>query len=701
LIKVNTWGSHDAKYINAVMKIPEMAEIRVSVYDDRNKVHAEDFIWYGMKYPGIHDISGNYSSMDLIYRDFCFNLEFGGEDDIFVYKVTSLKEDEAIKFFVAGILRWGVEGSIKVAGDSITIETGGKKDTITVVGVRDHNTLINTLHSGVLMESASPVYIRCNHSMTIEEMEAYLSSKREAAIARQAKSGGFLKDSCEAIIKSLAWNTFYDPGLKSMLTVISRQWCNGYAQQVFGSYILAEWDTFFAGILSSIQDKELAYLQIYNILGQVTEKGFIPNVSSQRGKTEDRSQPPVGAYCIYKLYKQFMEKELLEKTFDTLLRWHNWWWIYRDGNKDGLLEWGSDPYPEGVRLGYDAHSLNAAKLESGLDNSPMYDEATFNDETNTMELADVGLNSLFALDAWALARIASEIGRIDLAQELDNEYEHLKYKINKFLWNEKKGIYLNRYWDGRFSFRISPTCFYPMIAGIATEHQAKLMVKKHLLNPEEFWGEYVIPSNSRSEKEFNDNFYWRGRIWGPMNFLVCEGLKRYGFYDTAYSFSKKSLNLFRKEWEEKGHIHENYNCITGEGDDVPSSDSFYHWGALLAYIAVSEVIEVQAWGGIRLGNLSGKECFVENYPIGNSLYSIFINGGMRVTRNGEDYIMTDKPVLITDFRIEYGIMSFSVISKVPVNIRINLPEGISKIVVRSGADTREYSSPDRTITLSV
>ena len=39
-----------------------------------------------------------------------------------------------------------------------------------------------------------------------------------------------------------------------------------------------------------------------------------------------------------------------------------------------------------------------------------------------------------------------------------------------------------------------------------------------------------------------------------------------------------------KEWTEKRHVHENYNAMTGTGDDVQSSDRFYHWGALLGYV---------------------------------------------------------------------------------------------------------------------
>jgi hypothetical protein len=48
--------------------------------------------------------------------------------------------------------------------------------------------------------------------------------------------------------------------------------------------------------------------------------------------------------------------------------------------------------------------------------------------------------------------------------------------------------------------------------------------------------------------------------------------------------AQRSFALFSKEETEKGHVHENYNAIAGDGDDVTNSDKFYHWGALLGYM---------------------------------------------------------------------------------------------------------------------
>jgi glycogen debranching enzyme len=127
-----------------------------------------------------------------------------------------------------------------------------------------------------------------------------------------------------------------------------------------------------------------------------------------------------------------------------------------------------------------------------------------------------------------------------------------------------------------------------MLAHAATPAQAKIMVDKHLLNPREFWGEWVIPSIARDDPAFNDQNYWRGRIWGPMNYLVYLGLRNYDNSAIRQEFAQKSYSLFLKEWSEKGHVHENYNAMTGTGDDVSSSDRFYHWGALLGYVQYME-----------------------------------------------------------------------------------------------------------------
>ena len=164
------------------------------------------------------------------------------------------------------------------------------------------------------------------------------------------------------------------------------------------------------------------------------------------------------------------------------------------------------------------------------------------------------------------------------------------YRANlKGLWDEKTGFYYNRSTRTMdFNYRTSPTCFYPLLAKAPTQNQAERMVKEHLLNTNEFWGKYVIPSVPKNDPAFKDNEYWRGRIWAPLNFLVYMGLNNYEFREVKRLFAEKSKNLLLKSWLSHGYVFENYNALTGIGDDVVRSDKFYHWGALLGYISLME-----------------------------------------------------------------------------------------------------------------
>ena len=73
-----------------------------------------------------------------------------------------------------------------------------------------------------------------------------------------------------------------------------------------------------------------------------------------------------------------------------------------------------------------------------------------------------------------------------------------------------------------------------------------------------------------------------------MNYLVYLGLRNYDQPQVRAALAQKSMALFENEWKANHHVHENYNAVNGSGDDVASSDRFYHWGALLALIQYEE-----------------------------------------------------------------------------------------------------------------
>jgi putative isomerase len=427
-----------------------------------------------------------------------------------------------------------------------------------------------------------PVGVSTGKPRTLVEIESVIDRQHrlyQQSVAAAGKAGPIV----DAIETTLGWDTIFEPQKRRVVSPVSRVWSVRWA-----GYVIFDWDTFFAATMASVGSRDLAYADAMETLHESTEQGFVPNYARTGGwKSSDRSEPPVGSITVLGLYQKFHDRWFLQEAFQPLLQWNRWWAVHRD--IQGYLAWGSDGANQPENLDDKTRGTRAgAILESGLDNSPMYDDTTYNAQSHVLEFADVGLMSMYIADCDALATIADAIGKSEEARELRERSARYRTKLGT-LWSAEDGIFLNRDLNtGKFSHRLSPTNFYPLLAKAATPAQATLMIQKHLLNPDEFWGEWVIPSIARNDPAFHDQNYWRGRIWGPMNYLVYLGLRTYDDPKTRQEFALKSFDLFLKEWTEQGHVHENYNAITGTGDDVTSSDRFYHWGALLGYIEYME-----------------------------------------------------------------------------------------------------------------
>ena len=424
----------------------------------------------------------------------------------------------------------------------------------------------------------SPVGISTGKAHSLAEIQAIIALQ-ERAYKDSIAAAGSNAAIVDAVQTTLGWDTIYEPDGHRVITPVSRAW-----SVVWGGYVIFDWDNFFAATLASVGDRDLAYANAVETLREETPQGFVPNYAGGGGwKSWDRSEPPVGSITVLGLYQKFHDRWFLQETFEPLLRWNRWWSEHR--SIQGYLTWGSDGENKPVNL--DDQSVGkrgGAIYESGLDNSPMYDGATYDSQTHRLEFADVGLMGMYIADCEALAKIADALDRPTEASELRSRATQYRTTLAT-LWNEKSGIFLNKdLRTNKFSLRLSPTNFYPMLAGAATPAQASRMIQEHLLNPQEFWGQWVIPSIARNDPAFTDQDYWRGRIWGPMNYLVYLGLRNYDDPAVCREFAQKSYKLFLQEWHGKGHVHENYNAITGAGDDVTHSDPFYHWGALLPYI---------------------------------------------------------------------------------------------------------------------
>ena len=257
--------------------------------------------------------------------------------------------------------------------------------------------------------------------------------------ATRCRASGEWGDFIEPMMNVMNHTKAYNFETGHVCHTITRSWCREDGHNLF------VWDSLFNAVMAAVEDPLGAQETVRCLFLQQEATGLVPSYSGPGwGNSWDRSQPPVGGMCVTKMHERWPDEAFLAEIYPKLLLWHDWWFAprsdnglpHRDGNQNGLLEWGTERDGE----------MQQARWESGLDDSPMYDLAIRNRETRTMELDDVGLSALWAVDSTYLAGLAEILGKTDDATRLRQEAEEMKPRLET-LWNESLGTYCNRYWN--------------------------------------------------------------------------------------------------------------------------------------------------------------------------------------------------------------------------------------------------------------
>ncbi|MCX6300033.1 MAG: trehalase family glycosidase [Bacteroidetes bacterium] len=577
------WNTWDTRSVLSHVLLPESLAIDLQLIDHElgdtlkeTLIGREDFGSKEHVIPGPHAYDGSYTELIVEWHKIHVKIQSASQNGQLFLLISPIQFSPLDSIIVRPKMLWGRQGTIAVDNGKISVKTGSKKIELAMVGGQ------YTSKKDYLTVSMNKIAaISSEVSTSTQDIKKIISDAREKFMAGRSK---YKEDSelYNAMQTSLSWNVIYEPTKNRVITPVSRLWNIGW-----NGWVLFEWDTYFAAYMLSLDNKDLAYANAIAMTKEITKSGFVPNYGSSNYASDDRSEPPVGALIVKEIYKKYKEKWLLNELFDDLLKWNRWWSDKRD--IDGYLCWGSDPYIPGKIPAFLIKGIGTkkgAQWESGLDNSPMWDDAVYDSTKHCLMLADVGLMSLYITDCRSLAEIADVLGKMQIAKELTQRADKYARKLET-LWDDQFGLYLNKNLvTGKLSRRLSPTLFYPLLAKVPNQQKASRMMKEHFYNPDEFWGEFIMPSISRNDPAFKDNKYWRGRIWAPMNFLVYLGTRNYQLPMAKKDMIEKSKNLLLKSWIGTYHIFENYNSVNGRGDDSGMSDAFYHWGSLLGFMDI-------------------------------------------------------------------------------------------------------------------
>lgn len=351
------------------------------------------------------------------------------------------------------------------------------------------------------------------------------------------------------------------------------------------------WDSCFHAIaLCKLGDFDSAKAEIDSLLAHQQSDGFIPHLTYwDKSKTDFRFfsyhwletkpfasilpffpkpnhsqeiQPPVLALAGHKVFEASKDKKWYASVLPKIELYYRWL--------------------ENNRCTGNSHLISIiAPYESGMDQSPPYDifmdvygkkpkeiiltgkmtlfkNKLLGYDSNLIKLfgpflvSDVLVNSIYAQNLYILGHKEKSTKVLD--------------SLIKYCWDEERGLFFNIDSRTKQKAKIATVAsLMPLIIPGLPKEIAEILVKKHLLNKEEFYLPYTIPSVAKNEKEFqpDENIHrqlWRGSTWINTNWFLINGLKLQGYTNLANELSKKTKHLV-----EKYGFWEFFNPITGHG----------------------------------------------------------------------------------------------------------------------------------------
>ena len=312
------------------------------------------------------------------------------------------------------------------------------------------------------------------------------------------------------------------------------------------------WDSVFHSIGNVILDDALPKEALLSVLDVQRPDGFVPHLA-RPSFTSDITQPPILAWGAYELYKKTKDLAFLAKIQPLLTKYLDWDIANRTSAETGLFCWHVN-----------TNSENCRADESGMDNSPRFDGVS------VMECVDF---SCFMLnEAHAMQKICETLDSGEASRW--SEYaESLNRRINDYLWDEEDGYYYDRIGEsGQFHKVRSVASFLPLFAGACTERTAQILADK-LRDPQTFNTPTPIPSVARNDAVYSTDM-WRGAVWVNYNYMISQGLKRYGFTAQANDIIKKTVRAIAHFYMTDGVIYEMY-----DPDGLKSPRCMYRKGA--------------------------------------------------------------------------------------------------------------------------
>ena len=364
------------------------------------------------------------------------------------------------------------------------------------------------------------------------------------------------------------------------------------------------WDSCFHAIALSHIDLAKAEAEIKSLLKNQHDDGFVSHVTFwQRDSFEemvstyaiafrskylsDEMQPPLLAEAVQAVAQRGRGAEFINEVLPSVRKFYEWLHNVRNPFGDGLIrvvqpdETGLDHSPKWdglMNIQDEEHDSWDRGWHSICD---PYDK--FNRDPKKMialnhfVVADVMVNVIYIENLRVLAELCLQVKDEAGAAIYIARAAKARDSLEELCWDETDGLYYDVNGKENKKLRVNTfTSLMPLLlADLAPKKVEALMA--HLLNPEEYWAEFPIPSTAMNHPTYRPetvggNLVWRGPTWINSNWYLARGLMRHGRVDLARVIANQSILAMRKSG-----VREYYNPQNASGRGAPD----FSWSTIL------------------------------------------------------------------------------------------------------------------------
>jgi len=396
------------------------------------------------------------------------------------------------------------------------------------------------------------------------------------------------------------------------------------------------WDSCFISIGLRHVNVERAMEEILSLLQGQWSNGMIPHMvfdphpkyqndrkiwSSQVSAfspdtvaTSGITQPPLLAQACVKIGESLSKQSRIQfykKVLPAIIDYHEWLMTDRDPHKEGLVlqihpwETGLDNTPpwmvqlhehskpwwiqavEKLRIDAIVHFIRRdtrhvppGQRISNVEALMVFDiikrfkRKAYNIDKilhrSLFCIEDVAFNSILARNNTLVMKMA-EVARFKLPEYFLTLVKTQAEALER-CWDENNGMYFSRDFISHDFIEI-PTIagLLPLYSGVISKERAERLVS--LLKERKSFGlRHPVPSVPLNSEYFQEERYWQGPTWINTNWLLVDGLQRYGYEEEANHIIRESIHLV-----ENGGAHEYFSSLKG----TPLGANNFSWTAAL------------------------------------------------------------------------------------------------------------------------